>query len=561
MSKNTLEQYSIDDLDHFWTTDGLPMFVADRPDICDIIESIGFNIYYLFANEEKVVTPTYTNNTKDNKDNKNKTNVPQTYAPVVTLTTKIYKVVNNFIGRAVSLAENVAVAENVISVEETALYTMPLIPHVLIDKLDQFFRLVDAQHGTESIVILTYDTTKTGPEGWGILVPDQTNTSVHCNYDPHSIAEAKPDDVMIVGSVHSHPGMSAYASGTDHKDQADFDGIHITFGWQKSVNNGATQYHIEMQMSGNAYTLKPEQVFEDYLLDKSPDAEVIGWTDKVKKVSPPNMGGTHTVRTPSAPPANLRQQELLNGQAVQGYIPRGTQDSGVSPRTSLENIRTLPHFDIEDDAIIIAEVDFSNGITVFCPACGAVIDHIDNSNSCCEFCDIPLAQKNDSLASILDAVAYYCYQNRMSYAVPAYLWCTDETGCHFVIRLTPTNIADALMDAEQSHYSSSPLTLVEENDDDSIFLDPYFDHNGTRVTADHVMEFENLTKDIYVYDHTSACSDCENYYTPQCPAYADMIADFASGSVSDVKNLEQAIDDIGCRSYIPFTTTIGSFYD
>ena len=73
---------------------------------------------------------------------------------------------------------------------------------------------------------------------------------------------------MIVGSVHSHPGMPAYASGTDHADQADFDGVHITFGWQNNVNSGATQYHIELQVSGESYTLKPEDVFEGYTLQK-----------------------------------------------------------------------------------------------------------------------------------------------------------------------------------------------------------------------------------------------------------------------------------------------------
>ena len=42
-----VNQYTMEDLDYFWMSDGIPMFIADRPDICDIVESIGFNIYYL----------------------------------------------------------------------------------------------------------------------------------------------------------------------------------------------------------------------------------------------------------------------------------------------------------------------------------------------------------------------------------------------------------------------------------------------------------------------------------------------------------------------------------
>jgi hypothetical protein len=145
----------------------------------------------------------------------------------------VVKVVNNIIGRSVSQVED-EIAD-LAAVRETAEYTLPGIPLEIVNRLDDFFRLVDAQHGTEAIVMLTFDPTKSDSSGWGVLVPEQTNTSVHCNYNPDSIVAEKPDHVMIVGSVHSHPGMAAYASGTDHADQADFDGIHITYGWQKSV--------------------------------------------------------------------------------------------------------------------------------------------------------------------------------------------------------------------------------------------------------------------------------------------------------------------------------------
>lgn len=546
------QEYTLDDLVHYWMDDGLPMFLADLDDICDIVEGIGFNIYYLLANEEKTITPPAPSYNKNTTPPAGQTYAPP--APTIKKNSQIYKIVNNFIGRTVSIA-NPSFADDVISVEESAVYNMPLIPFVLIDKLDQFFRLVDAQHGTESIVMLTYDTNKEGPEGWGILVPDQKNTSTHCNYDPHSIAEVKPDNVMIVGSVHSHPDMSAYASGTDHKDQADFDGLHITFGWQRTVNNGATQYHIEMQMAGAAYTLKPEDVFEGYTLDKIPDPEVVAWTDKVKKVSPPSGGGLpHTAERD-------KPQAALPGQAVQGYIPHGTDDrTGVSPRTTYKDLRNVPQFDIEPDALIIAEVDFNAIQTVFCPACGGIIDHIDSRNGCCEFCDIPLAQKNDSLANILESLAYYCYLAKISIQVPAYLWCTDETGCHFVIKLTETTIAEELS-STKSYHEDSPLSLVEEDDNSlSNFDNNPFYYENVYISENDILRFEDATKDMYVYDYDSACHQCKYYYTNTCPSYKDLIYQYTVDSSINLSASSRSISDIGCHLFTVDDEIEGNIY-
>lgn len=276
MSENL--KVTLDELDYYWLPNGAPCFLANRINICDDIEALGFQIYYLIAHKETITTTTTTY----------KPGSPSTTAPTATYESKIFKVVNNFVGRAVSIVEE-DFGDKMFSIKDEASYSMPAIPNILIDKLDEFFRLVYAQHGTESIVLLTYDTTKEGSEGWGILVPEQVNTAAHCKYDPDSIVDLKEDHIMIVGSVHSHPEMSAYASGTDHSDQADFDGLHITYGWQKSVSNGATQYHLELQMAGTAYKLTVDDVFEDRILIKDPDPDVVEWSTKVKKVLPRNI--------------------------------------------------------------------------------------------------------------------------------------------------------------------------------------------------------------------------------------------------------------------------------
>ena len=254
------KQLTINDLDFFYMPNGLPCFLGNKENLIDIVEEqLNLSMYYLLA--DKATYKKYTQHK------------PATYEKGVSTPAKtveyteqereicMFKIVKNMIGRIVQPADD-CFGETFIGIEPEAIYNLPPIPKSLTDKLDEFFRLVHAQHGTESIVLLTFDESNMTSESWGVLVPKQENTSVHCKYDPDSVVELKPYHLSIVGSVHSHPEMSAYASGTDHEDQADFDGLHITYGWQKSLNAGATQYHIEMQMAGTAYILKPEDVFE-----------------------------------------------------------------------------------------------------------------------------------------------------------------------------------------------------------------------------------------------------------------------------------------------------------
>ena len=275
MSETTI---TLEDLNYFWMPNGAPCFIADQDNFCEIVESLGFSIYYLFTNEQKIEKKTSTTYKSPAPGSPT---VPTTQSyDIIHNTPKLFKVVSNFVGRSVSESTD-PLPEHFAPLEEECLYNLPLIPYDIVQKLDEFFRLVHAKHGTESIVLLTFDQTKQGSDGWGVLVPEQTNTAAHCNYNAESVLEIKPEDAIIVGSVHSHPEMPAYASGTDHADQADFDGIHITYGWQKSVNNGATQYHLELQMSGKSFKMDVEDVFEGFNIKKDPDPEVVGWSEQV----------------------------------------------------------------------------------------------------------------------------------------------------------------------------------------------------------------------------------------------------------------------------------------
>jgi hypothetical protein len=537
--EDSQEVITLEDLDHHWMSNGLPVFMANRPDICDVVESLGFSLYYLLTNNDKKTTTSTTNPTTK-VTTQNVTSVK---------TMQLFKVVNNFVGRAVSLS-NDPFDDLFVQVEETAEYTLPPIPIVIIDKLDQFFRLVDAQHGTESIVMLTYDTTKVGSEGWGVLVPDQTNTSVHCNYDPNSIATMKPDEVMIVGSVHSHPGMSAYASGTDHADQADFDGIHITFGWQKSVNNGATQYHIELQMSGKAYTLNPEDVFEDYFVNKTPDSEVVEWTDKVKKALPPSMGGANTYT------------HQVQRTAGAGTTPVGQAPSKNLVITGLETVisrfRSSHNVTLEQGAIVVAELSFNTERFVKCPICTSLLDEFNTFNGYCDQCYLPIASKGESLGKIVTSLAYYCQDMYIDTKVPVYLWTIEEDGTESLMKIIDTSLYTAIQ--SEIEASDTEIYINNETEDHNSPDLTYcckapVDQNGAtcmcaiRVTVDDLLEFDNATKPIDLYSTASRCTSCEFYYDYECNRWRTHLLEFVETGTVDLVRMLNSIDDEDCTQY------------
>jgi hypothetical protein len=125
---------------------GLPCFVADRDNICDIVEDFGFNIYYLLANKKTVKTipnnSVKTTTTTGYSSGATTYNYPSAQpTQVITYNSSLFKVINNFVGRVIELSDD-ELPETFFVAEETCEYNMPAMPHVLVDKMDQFFRLV-----------------------------------------------------------------------------------------------------------------------------------------------------------------------------------------------------------------------------------------------------------------------------------------------------------------------------------------------------------------------------------------------------------------------------------
>ena len=430
---------------------------------------------------------------------------------------------------------------------------MPLIPTVIVDKLDQFFRLVDDQHGTESIVMLTYDMDKEGPEGWGVLVPDQENTAAHCNYDPHSIAEMKPDNVMIVGSVHSHPKMSAYASGTDHADQADFDGIHITYGWQKSVNNGATQYHLELQMAGQAYTLQPEDVFEDFV-QKEPDPDVVEWSAKVKKELPPSL--STGVRTGQAVGTTKTNQTSSASQ--------GKSKGPIDPWYESPTFKDLKP-QLETPCLMAVEIPAPlskiHEHTRHCPMCQNYLDHMDIIDHRCYYCGVPVFSKDEPLHSVLEEVSYYASNVKAKIDVPVYMLGSDDLGGWFVSKLTE-NLQQYVEDELKQYDVLSPYIEDEDMYADDLTPACCDKEHVSLCNCDNpltIEEFDNLNTgrnaiDVDLYARGTRCLDCNNYQNVDCPMLVDILAVYKDELINnpstcdaDLVAAEQTIDGTNCQ--------------
>ena len=530
------EIVTMDQLNYFWMPNGAPCFMADRSDICDIVENLGFSIYYLLGNEQKITTSTSTVYKPGTGTGTGSSTVT---TQTVTKKPSLFKVVNNFVGRAVAISSD-PLPEDFLGIEESCVYNMPLIPYQMVEKLDQFFRLVYAKHGTESIVLLTYDPSKEGPEGWGILVPEQKNTSAHCNYDAESVLALKPENVYVVGSVHSHPDMPAYASGTDHADQADFDGVHITYGWQKSVNGGATQYYVELQLAGHNYKLDPDDVFDGLTFQKDPDPEVVEWSEKVKKAYPPS-GGAQTVHSASA----QNQQAPQSPRDTQLDTIPGETGSKKQPISYKQNINSLG---VESDATVVAEVYPDEIGTSTCPSCAYDLDDSDYYAGYCGVCDIPIAVESSSINSIGRNLNYYRRQRSLPQDAPAYLWGKDASGVEFLIAINLDKaLSDTFYDDDDLDYVRLPgqQTLFHDEFDDSGFHPDYLVCCGERaedyyshckcdspIFYEDYQQFDEDTAKISIYDTSDesaekSCVKCSNFYTAYCPAYKAFLAEYA----------------------------------
>lgn len=402
---------------------GLPLYIiTDARDVLEIDKTEGA-VYYVLACAE--IKSTSSNN-----------------VTTTTIQPGLYKRVRILSGNglvAVTSAEGLGFGK----VAERAYFNLPAMPEGFINKIDHFFRKVDEKHGTEAIVMLGYYSDMLGTDneadGWTVLVPTQTNTAGNCKYTPESVMAEKPDDVTLVGTVHSHPGMSAFASHTDVGDQYNNDGLHITIGWKGK--SGAPEYHIEYQMGNRRFSFDPEDVF-----DFAPKAEyeVDDWVSKVSKQNygyggnykSPTQAGTSTsgqnktgsTTTTGGPSQATDLGSRLHGEFFRDRHNKSRPGGSKACPDLLKNIVV---------AVVPAAAEK-------CPTCGKPFDNFSDRNRRCTDCFtyLLLAEDDGDLNKIIEARTS-AYQGKV-YA----------PGLEFLFEENPASITPVLVwdpTAEDGH--------------------------------------------------------------------------------------------------------------
>lgn len=140
--------------------------------------------------------------------------------------------------------------------DEFAEYLLPPINAHLVMQIWNFFKRVYELHHTEAHLFIVWNTAQ---KTFGLVAGEQVVSSAHCRAD-------KPlqtsDDLLFVGTVHSHRNMSAFHSGQDQRDEEHWDGVHLTIG---RVNSERVDIVASLVVNGRRFSLTPERVLEGIL--------------------------------------------------------------------------------------------------------------------------------------------------------------------------------------------------------------------------------------------------------------------------------------------------------
>jgi rRNA maturation endonuclease Nob1 len=172
-----------------------------------------------------------------------------------------------FLKKTIGVMDSVAPVNQIStlqSVAASARMRISKIPGPKFAKVIEFFRAVYHEYYAEAIVLLFYNEEK---KTHTIIPPHQKVTGGACDYNRGITIEG----LTMIGTIHSHGGMSAFHSTTDDKDEETFDGLHITLG-----NMRDEEISISASIVANGYRIMvdPNDYVEQLKLTQDVDEEV-----------------------------------------------------------------------------------------------------------------------------------------------------------------------------------------------------------------------------------------------------------------------------------------------
>jgi len=183
----------------------------------------------------------------------------------------------------------------------------------LLQQAFEFLHRVYDRHKAEAVLRLFYHEEQ---DIWGIDVFKQTVSATRCDddCDPKAMGDWISAGWQQFGTIHSHGSMSAFQSGTDHKDETRNAGLHITVG---HLDREVLSFHARFTFHGLHY-----------------ETDIVDWVrfDHESCVTGDSEVAQHLRRVES---------ELLMSRRSSDIVERQMEDwlSRVSPRP----VATVPH--------------------------------------------------------------------------------------------------------------------------------------------------------------------------------------------------------------------------
>jgi hypothetical protein len=156
----------------------------------------------------------------------------------------------------------------------------PLLKASTLEHIVAFFDRVYRLHQSESVVLLLWDL---DGQRYKVCVPEQEATvwqswgGGRSAQDVRYAVPVPPPRHLLVGDLHCHANMAAFASGTDRLDEVYRDGVHGVVG---RIESEPPEFHLELAVDGHRFALRPEQIFEGYRERRRYVPRQ--WLDKVK---------------------------------------------------------------------------------------------------------------------------------------------------------------------------------------------------------------------------------------------------------------------------------------
>lgn len=140
----------------------------------------------------------------------------------------------------------------------------PKVKKSVLEAVVGFFSRVYDLHSSESVVLLVWDLRE---QRYRLVVPPQ-EASVWQSYggrrSPQDVryrVPALPPGQLLVGDIHSHGNMPAFASYQDAMDEVHRDGMHVVVG---KLDAEPPQFHVEMAIDGYRFELPFTEFFDGY---------------------------------------------------------------------------------------------------------------------------------------------------------------------------------------------------------------------------------------------------------------------------------------------------------